>query len=177
MVESSAAPARPTMAPSTFLELVSPQAVGLAECLIELEGPRGKMRIQWNGLTPRGPRSQQLLRRQTLGRVKIHPTAQTSMRDPGAQSNVHQSVGVEPKVKPEPRTEAAGEGARLPLICSGRLLQGANGERGWMAIDADNEASREDLIKVQRLLRDDGIEAALENPGAAGITGSSSSAR
>jgi hypothetical protein len=26
-----------------------PQAVGLAECLIELEGPRGKMRIQWKG--------------------------------------------------------------------------------------------------------------------------------
>ena len=29
-----------------------PQAVGLAECLVELEGPRGKMRIQWKGTTP-----------------------------------------------------------------------------------------------------------------------------
>ena len=27
------------------------QAAGLAECLIELEGPRGKMRIQWKGAT------------------------------------------------------------------------------------------------------------------------------
>jgi hypothetical protein len=25
--------------------------MGLAECLIELEGPRGKMRIQWKGAT------------------------------------------------------------------------------------------------------------------------------
>jgi hypothetical protein len=39
------------MAPATFLELVPPQAAGLAECLIELEGPRGKMRIQWKGDT------------------------------------------------------------------------------------------------------------------------------
>ena len=27
------------------------QTVGLAECLIELEGPRGKMRVQWKGAT------------------------------------------------------------------------------------------------------------------------------
>lgn len=51
MVEAGAVPARPTMAPATFLELVPPQAAGLAECLIELEGPRGKMRIQWKGDT------------------------------------------------------------------------------------------------------------------------------
>ena len=51
MVEAGPAPARPTMAPATFLELVPPQAAGLAECLIELEGPRGKMRIQWRGAT------------------------------------------------------------------------------------------------------------------------------
>lgn len=36
-------------APATFLELVPPQIVGLAACLIELEGPRGKMGIQWQG--------------------------------------------------------------------------------------------------------------------------------
>jgi hypothetical protein len=32
-----------------FLELVAPQAVSPTECVIELEGPRGKMRIQWKG--------------------------------------------------------------------------------------------------------------------------------
>jgi hypothetical protein len=48
-VEAGPAPARPTMVPETFWELVPPQAVGFAECLIELEGPRGKMRIQWKG--------------------------------------------------------------------------------------------------------------------------------
>jgi hypothetical protein len=51
MATTGPAPARPTMAPATFLELVPPQAVGLAECVIELEGPRGKMRIQWKGAT------------------------------------------------------------------------------------------------------------------------------
>ena len=51
MVESGAAPASPTMAPATFLELVPPQSVGLAQWLIELEGPRGKVRIQWKGDT------------------------------------------------------------------------------------------------------------------------------
>ena len=42
------APARP---PAGFLELVAPQAVSPTECVIELEGPRGKMRIQWKGAT------------------------------------------------------------------------------------------------------------------------------
>ena|SRR5579859_3156518 len=49
MAEVSSAPVRPTMAPATFLELMPPEAVGFAECLIELEGPRGKIRIQWKG--------------------------------------------------------------------------------------------------------------------------------
>ncbi len=35
--------------PSAFVELVGPQAMETAECLIELEGPHGKMRIQWKG--------------------------------------------------------------------------------------------------------------------------------
>ena len=49
MVET-AAPVRRAPAPSAeFLELVAPQPAGLTECLIELEGPRGKMRIQWKG--------------------------------------------------------------------------------------------------------------------------------
>ena len=32
--------------PATFVELAPPPA---AECVIELEGPRGKLRIQWKG--------------------------------------------------------------------------------------------------------------------------------
>jgi hypothetical protein len=49
----SADPIRRTAAPKTpptsFVELVGPRVAGLSECLIELEGPRGKMRIQWKG--------------------------------------------------------------------------------------------------------------------------------
>ncbi len=39
------------LGPTTFLELAPPQAVALSECLMELEGPRGKIRIQWKGTT------------------------------------------------------------------------------------------------------------------------------
>ena len=49
MAEASPATVRPAIAPATFLELMPPQTVGIAECLIELEGPRGKMRVQWKG--------------------------------------------------------------------------------------------------------------------------------
>jgi hypothetical protein len=35
---------------TAFLELI-PQEVGGSDCLIELEGPRGKMRIQWKRVT------------------------------------------------------------------------------------------------------------------------------
>ncbi len=38
------------VAPAAFMELLAPGAGG-SECLIELEGPRGKMRIQWKGAT------------------------------------------------------------------------------------------------------------------------------
>jgi hypothetical protein len=52
MVKSTApAVGRAAAPPAEFLELVAPQAVGLTECVIELEGPRGKMRIQWKGAT------------------------------------------------------------------------------------------------------------------------------
>jgi len=37
-------------APAAFVELLTP-GTGGAECLIELEGPRGKIRIQWKGST------------------------------------------------------------------------------------------------------------------------------
>ena len=36
--------------PAAFVELLTP-GTGGAECLIELEGPRGKIRIQWKGST------------------------------------------------------------------------------------------------------------------------------
>ena len=36
--------------PAAFMELLaSPTAAGVSECLIELEGRRGKMRIHWKG--------------------------------------------------------------------------------------------------------------------------------
>jgi hypothetical protein len=37
-------------APATFVEL-APASPAAAECVIELEGPRGKLRIQWKGAT------------------------------------------------------------------------------------------------------------------------------
>ena len=40
-----------TTAPPAFVELMAPQTGSVSECLIELEGPRGKMRIQWKGTT------------------------------------------------------------------------------------------------------------------------------
>ena len=46
----SARPMAKTAAPE-FVELVAPQTGGLSECLIELEGPHGKMRVQWKGAT------------------------------------------------------------------------------------------------------------------------------
>jgi len=38
-------------APPGFVELMASQETGLSECLIELEGRRGKMRIQWKWTT------------------------------------------------------------------------------------------------------------------------------
>jgi len=38
-------------APPAFVELMTSPAVGQSECLIELEGRRGKLRIQWKGTT------------------------------------------------------------------------------------------------------------------------------
>ena len=49
-VQSAGRRAGPTT--PAFVELVAPESAGLSECLIELEGPRGKMRIQWKGITP-----------------------------------------------------------------------------------------------------------------------------
>ena len=43
---AAAAEASPKPAPPTFVELVAPRAQPLPECTIELEGRRGKLRIQ-----------------------------------------------------------------------------------------------------------------------------------
>ena len=37
------------MAPPAFVELLTSPSAGVSECLIELEGRRGKVRIQWKG--------------------------------------------------------------------------------------------------------------------------------
>ena len=37
--------------PAAFVELLTPGTGTGAECVIELEGPRGKIRIQWKGNT------------------------------------------------------------------------------------------------------------------------------
>ena len=42
--------AEPATPPTAFLELM-PQPVGVSDCLIEVEGPGGKMRLQWKGAT------------------------------------------------------------------------------------------------------------------------------
>ena len=34
----------------SFLEVVGSSAIACSECVIELEGPQGKMRIQWKGM-------------------------------------------------------------------------------------------------------------------------------
>ncbi|HEY6271421.1 MAG TPA: hypothetical protein VIX19_05435 [Terriglobales bacterium] len=42
----------PSESPPSFMELLaSPTAAAVSECQIELEGRRGKMRIQWKGTT------------------------------------------------------------------------------------------------------------------------------
>jgi hypothetical protein len=42
---------RKALPTSTFVELLTPQATSLCECSVELEGPRGKIRIQLKGPT------------------------------------------------------------------------------------------------------------------------------
>jgi hypothetical protein len=49
MAEAAHRTLQPTT-PTAFLELM-PQGVSAPDCVIELEGPRGKMRIQWKGAT------------------------------------------------------------------------------------------------------------------------------
>ena len=37
------------LTPTTFVELIAPQVTSFSECSIEMEGPRGKLRIQLKG--------------------------------------------------------------------------------------------------------------------------------
>lgn len=52
VTEADAASARVTVPPLSFVELAPADGIAVAECVTELEGPRGKMRIQWRGATP-----------------------------------------------------------------------------------------------------------------------------
>jgi len=50
VMESDAASIR---APSPrFVELAPADGIAMAECVIELEGPRGKLRVHWKGAVP-----------------------------------------------------------------------------------------------------------------------------
>jgi len=46
---SRARPARST-APPAFVELIAPRPVSSQECRVELEGPRGRMRVEFKGV-------------------------------------------------------------------------------------------------------------------------------
>ena len=44
--------ARPvSTTPPAFVELIAPESTATLECTIEVEGPRGRMRIEWKGTT------------------------------------------------------------------------------------------------------------------------------
>ena len=38
--------------PPAFVEFLAPQTTTACECVIEVEGPRGRIRIEWKGTTP-----------------------------------------------------------------------------------------------------------------------------
>src|SRR5205814_4326136 len=65
-----------------------------------------------------------------------------------------QIYGTQPRNRPQ---HLAGE-----LTIGIYAINPATQRSKWMAIDADYKTALEDLIKVQRQLRDDGIAAALE---------------
>ena len=39
-------------APPTFMELITPRAGSVAKAIVELEGPRGRMKIEFKGVGP-----------------------------------------------------------------------------------------------------------------------------
>ena len=51
MAEADRPRSRKGRASPAFVELVAPQAVAPSQCVIELEGQRGRLRIEWSGTT------------------------------------------------------------------------------------------------------------------------------
>ena len=49
---AAASAAKVSSAGPTFVELTSPASPHAYECVIEVEGPRGRMRIEWKGSAP-----------------------------------------------------------------------------------------------------------------------------
>ena len=45
-------PHRASLPAAQFVDLTPAEGIAVAECMIELEGPRGKMRIHWKGALP-----------------------------------------------------------------------------------------------------------------------------
>jgi hypothetical protein len=52
LTQADAVPTRATLLPARFVELAPAEGIAMAECVIELEGPRGKMHIHWKGAMP-----------------------------------------------------------------------------------------------------------------------------
>ena len=49
---ADAVPPRPPLPATQFVDLTPAEGIATAECMIELEGPRGKMRVYWKGAMP-----------------------------------------------------------------------------------------------------------------------------
>ena len=52
MLTATPAAKAPSARPATFVELTAPASLHACECVIEVEGPRGRMRIEWKGSAP-----------------------------------------------------------------------------------------------------------------------------
>ena len=51
MAPAQAAAKAASAPPPAFVEFLAPQTTAACECVIEVEGPRGRMRIEWKGTT------------------------------------------------------------------------------------------------------------------------------
>lgn len=51
MAPAQAAAKAASSPPPAFVEFLAPQTTAACECVIEVEGPRGRMRIEWKGTT------------------------------------------------------------------------------------------------------------------------------
>jgi hypothetical protein len=52
MLAAASAAKASSARPATFVELTAPASPHVCECVIEIEGPRGRMRIEWKGSAP-----------------------------------------------------------------------------------------------------------------------------